>query len=409
MRSPESSALAPAGDLAHISPTELLRFCEAVRFTGTLSFESVQSRGALPMLRGVPEISDGDPSLERALDTFLSLTRGRYTLTQMLPPLEGAAAEGHLGLHGSIGPALTVADLLRYCEAAGLTGTLTLYREERACIARYERGDLVSLTLDEGSDVDLSNIFAWNTGGFAIRARSVFDKTRAEPESTDKFLKTVEVALAEIVEKSEHGARKVRAPETQPLRTPSILRGSTLPFGLEGAAAREHASTSPFAAPSHQRSAPPPGPDTTVKVHFIDRGGYERPSTTKHAAARLGAEVVQLASPPRNDIDARVGVSTHVQSSPKDRASEEKRLPNESREHSAHSPDSTDEPVGKELAERPESSARLRNEESNVSVNTVSLQSRSRAAPSRALTVIFVAVMAAAAVVALYTLGSLVR
>src|SRR5689334_3653934 len=98
----EPPSIAPSGDLATTPPEALLRDCERVHFTGTLAFDAESTHGVLPMLNGVAEIGADDPRIEQALDDFLAARTGRYTLTQMLPPLEGATHNGELGLHGSL-------------------------------------------------------------------------------------------------------------------------------------------------------------------------------------------------------------------------------------------------------------------------------------------------------------------
>jgi hypothetical protein len=298
MSPPDS--IRPTGSLTTHRPDEVLRFCEHVRFTGTLAFQSDRGRGVLPLLNGVPEIAVGDAKLEHALDEFLALERGTYTLVQLLPALEGASPEGDLGLRGALAR-VAPADLLRYCEAAGLTGTLTLQHGERTCVARYRRGELVSLTVDNEADADLGSVFAWTEGIFTIQARSVFDQDRPATVPHDKMLKTLEVALVDILEQSQRRATEARpATPTTPIAAPSIQRTVTLPFGVEESGASPPPAVSPrpaSVAPGGVRRSvppPPPGPESTVKVYFVDRGPPRHPSGTQHAAARLGTEVLPL-------------------------------------------------------------------------------------------------------------------
>src|SRR5436305_1084199 len=88
---PITPYIAPSGSLAVTRPADVLRFCEGVRFTGTLAFQGDRARGVLPMLNGVPEIAPGNQRLERALDDVIEKT-DRAAERAVLPRPTGTRA-----------------------------------------------------------------------------------------------------------------------------------------------------------------------------------------------------------------------------------------------------------------------------------------------------------------------------
>ncbi len=301
--STSEAAIPPRALLADVRPDAVLRFCEMAHFTGTLSFTTATGKGLLPVLNGVPEVSD-DASIEAALDEFLGSTEGTYTLKQILPNLDAATRAGDLAWHGTMSGG-GIPDLMRYCESAGLTGTLRLTHGEETCDARYERGDLVSLEVDREEDQNLERVFAWPDGAFAIQAQPLFE-TEAEPPPPrvvaaaaalpePQLLRTLEVALAEIMDKRSRndGDR----PASSAFRAPSLRSLPGVAFGVE---------RTPGTAPSPMRAPTQPGvrrtvnpepmhgADSTVKVRFVARTPSTEGSATRHSAANLGSEQVLL-------------------------------------------------------------------------------------------------------------------
>lgn len=410
-----------SGSLAVHRPEAVLRFCEGVRFTGTLAFQSDRGRGVLPMLNGVPEIAPGDVHLEQALEQFLALEHGTYTLVQILPALEGASREGDLGLWGSL-ERVRPAELLRYCEGAGLSGTLTLRHGERTCVARYDRGELVSLTVDDDPGADPTDVFAWTQGTFAIRARSVFDHARPSnpPHDNERLLKTLEVALVDILEKSQRGATGAAASGTVS-SAPSIQRTVTLPFGVEGGPGAGVAVSSSVRSGARRSVPPPPSPESTVKVYFVNRGPPRRPSGTQHAAVRLGTEVVQLdiesqkltaVSDPSAVLQQTSGTSTETAEAGASSETTSKK-DEKNRSLSDKTSDKTDVPasVSTTSGQTAVGDAYHREAISTDGGNASAFTGRSRSSDEFhwSLTAIFAAVVCVTAGAALYILISLVR
>lgn len=273
-----------AGAIPDDGVVGLLAEIEAFRTTGVLRFESGEVRGEVRLVLGQisadqPDRDDGqDP-----IDLLLALRGGRFEVFQRLPPLpvsrgNEARKEGSLEVH-------VPADLMNYCERAGLTGLLALEDEDKARRAEilYDKGELTGIRLD-GLD-ELNEVFGWESGAFRIEsmARAVdfdaeleelaqtpeaakdtdeddaFDNAptlRPEPppaDSTGKhFLRVVEVTLSEILKEREE-------------RRPATRTSPPLP---PMAAPRKH----PTLRPPTPENAPPERKerkDQTVRVVYL--------------------------------------------------------------------------------------------------------------------------------------------
>jgi hypothetical protein len=196
---------------------DLLRELEQDRITGVLRFESDGASGEILLYGGeiavdqLPRDDGKDP-----LDVFLALERARYEIHQRLPPLAVAKGDdydktGSLAVH-------VPADLMNYCERGGLTGTLELVKGDRRAEAVYRAGELIAIELDGRDDADLSDVFGWDEGRFHIEvdpdAPARVEQAEAVPapakkrEDTQKFLRVVEMALVDVIARSE----KARSP-----------------------------------------------------------------------------------------------------------------------------------------------------------------------------------------------------
>lgn len=224
-RAPMSSPPPSRGQIPEGGAIDLLRELETNRVTGVLRYESDGKSGEILLFGGEIAVdqkprSDGDDPV----DAFLSAGELRYEIRQELPELpvsrgDGRTKQGSLAVH-------VPADLMNWCEHAGLTGVLELTHEGRRAEAFYERGELLAIELDGSDAADLHEVFGWEQGRFRVRldeeAIARFHRDHAEPpeaeawapappakrEDTRQFLRVVEMALAEVVDTSE----KARSP-----------------------------------------------------------------------------------------------------------------------------------------------------------------------------------------------------
>jgi hypothetical protein len=154
---------------------DLLRELEAERTSGVIRFDVGDGRehevwvigGQLALDQPHVAGHEGDDPVE----LWLAARGGHYRVVPRLPPLPVAQGDddekrGSLGVHAP-------ADLLAYCERAGLTGTLALERPRKAggppeaVLFVYERGELLAVHGFEGSDVN--DAFGWEEGSFRVR------------------------------------------------------------------------------------------------------------------------------------------------------------------------------------------------------------------------------------------------
>jgi hypothetical protein len=154
---------------------DLLRELEVERTSGVIRFDVGDGREHEVWLVGgqlaldQPHAPGHDP--EDPVELLLGARRGTYRVVPKLPPLPVSQGDedekrGSLAVH-------VPADLLAYCERAGLTGTLGLERPREgggrpeAVLFVYERGELLAVHGFEGSDVN--DAFGWERGSFRIR------------------------------------------------------------------------------------------------------------------------------------------------------------------------------------------------------------------------------------------------
>ncbi len=241
-----------SGEITKEGVLSLLSKVEELRTSGIIRFEVGDLVGEVELVAGQlaldqTELSDGSDPVE----VLLGLRKGHYLVFQKLPPLpvshgDERHKEGSLAIH-------VPADLMRYCEAAGLTGKLTFKRDTRSAEAIYDGGELSAIRVDGSEDADLHDIFAWDEGTFAIAAHTIAPKLdvdemtgwieeedpsereptiqfkRRKDDTSEIFLRSVEVALSSIVEEREkrRGASRTSPPmpPSKRARRPSSIPG----------------------------------------------------------------------------------------------------------------------------------------------------------------------------------------
>lgn len=249
------------GDFVERTPIDLLKACEEKRFTGLIEIDGAALHGSVLMRAGEVSSLQLQGAEGDALDAFLSLQQGRYTLRQHMPTLDGSLTtepivRGSLAEHGP-------ADVLRFCESGGLTGQVRMASAGRRLEVFYEAGAMTAITVDGRSDADLDQAFRWRVGDFAITARPAFEAPKRPDESGLHFLSVVEVALGKVIDKAER-VREERDTQQRPI---------------------------PLVTKRRRKTEPPKAPDParTVQIYFLEDVVPDRPSqppppsTTRHA------------------------------------------------------------------------------------------------------------------------------
>jgi hypothetical protein len=147
---------------------DLLGGLEEIGTTGVLAFQSTAGSGSIRLVHG--QVADGaiTDDEERALEVLLSLRDGEFAVYPKLPHLPvsrgtDATRRGSLAVHPP-------ADLMRYCENAGLTGRLLLELRGRLAIGYYEKGELSDVSIDGGTAADFVIALEWTEGTFRVDA-----------------------------------------------------------------------------------------------------------------------------------------------------------------------------------------------------------------------------------------------
>lgn len=254
-----------------ISPEGILPVLSEVeerRTTGVLVFEAGALEGEVALVCGQVASDPGElGEKDDPLEVLLTLRRGRYAVYQRLPSLpvsqgDADARRGSLSVH-------VPADLMNYCEHAGLTGLLRLESAPSRAEVYYDRGEIQSIVYNGRVDADVGEVFGWDDGTFVVEAwpeppilrgpsaipEDPFESQPTIPrlpridETGRFFVKIVEVALSRIVEDRESRRPPVRtSPPRPPLPSP-----------------RKHDSLPPPAV----RPIAKPRRDPTVKIVYV--------------------------------------------------------------------------------------------------------------------------------------------
>jgi hypothetical protein len=230
---------AMSGEIPMEGMLDVLRQIEERRISGRLRFTAKNERnqgetGEVELVAGQLALSqdplpDGTDPVER----LLVLRGGIFVVHQRLPPLAVTQGDeqnkkGSLAVHAP-------SDLMTYCEQAGLTGTLRLINAGSLVDMIYEAGELLGIRVDGQENADLSHVFSWEDGRFEISVgrdvRSLVpggmpeDPSDREPttqfvrpganDTGRHFLKVLEVALTDIVDRRERAQHKGRGQTSQ--------------------------------------------------------------------------------------------------------------------------------------------------------------------------------------------------
>jgi hypothetical protein len=232
--SPRAGRAIRRGEIPDDGVLSILREVESLHVTGVLRFSSDDSTGTIALERG-QIAAEQEEHPHDPVERFLALRTGRYEVLQVLPTLHATSgdAERRSGVIGDH----AVADLMAYCERAGLTGVLRLERQGVRAEAIYDRGELTGLVVDGSPEDAVEDVFAWNEGLFFIEAhiatpempeadapptRDVNDTIPAPPPSmrTDstqtRLLRVVEMSLADVLRKREERRPSVRPTSLAP-------------------------------------------------------------------------------------------------------------------------------------------------------------------------------------------------
>ncbi|MFT5353087.1 MAG: hypothetical protein ACI9KE_000284 [Polyangiales bacterium] len=207
------------GEIPEQGVVTLLTQLEATRVSGVLKFKS-DAEGQVQLVQGqLAADQDEREDDYDVVELLLEAKSGTYEVFQELPSLPVSRGdklfrEGSLEVH-------VPADLMNYCERAGLTGLLKFDSEGRSAEVAYDAGEMSAIRL-EGAE-ELHQVFGWEHGSFRVEAQvSAPDLDdagedgvpeakpkvpSAPPEGRDNtsqhFLKVMEFTLSDIIRERE--------------------------------------------------------------------------------------------------------------------------------------------------------------------------------------------------------------
>jgi hypothetical protein len=171
-----------SGDIPSDGVLEVLREIEARRITGKIRFVIGAESGEVELVGGqIAMDQDPLPDGSDPVEALLQARSGIYAVHAVLPALPVSQGDEH-ERRGSLAVHVP-ADLMTYCEQAGLTGVLEMRNEGRVVEVVYESGEMLGIRLDGREEADLGEVFAWDQGAFRITSRTSDDVRSRLPDA----------------------------------------------------------------------------------------------------------------------------------------------------------------------------------------------------------------------------------
>jgi hypothetical protein len=170
-----------SGEIPQGGVLDILREIEGRRITGKIRFVVGAETGEVELVAGqIAMDQDPLPNGADPVEALLAARGGIYAVHAVLPQLPVSQGNDH-ERRGSLAVHVP-ADLMTYCEHAGLTGVLEMRNEGRVVEVLYEAGEMLGIRLDGREEANLDQVFAWDQGAFRILARTQDDvRSRLPP------------------------------------------------------------------------------------------------------------------------------------------------------------------------------------------------------------------------------------
>ena len=170
-----------SGEIPHDGVIDVLREIEKKRITGRIRYLIGDKAGEVELSAGqIAMDQDSLESGEDPVEVLLAAREGTYAVHALLPALAVSQGDdqerrGSLAVH-------VPADLMTYCELAGLTGSLELRNDGKLVEVVYEFGELLAIRIDGREQADLAEVFAWDEGSFRVALRTYAEVRSRLPE-----------------------------------------------------------------------------------------------------------------------------------------------------------------------------------------------------------------------------------
>ena len=170
-----------SGEIPHDGVIDVLREIEQKRITGKIRYLIGDESGEVELSAGQIALDqDPLPSGADPVEAVLAARSGMFAVHALLPPLAVSQGDEH-ERRGSLAVHVP-ADLMTYCEQAGLTGSLEMRNAGKIVEVVYEFGELLAIRIDGREQTDLAEVFAWDEGSFRIELRTPSDARSRLPE-----------------------------------------------------------------------------------------------------------------------------------------------------------------------------------------------------------------------------------
>jgi len=171
-----------SGEIPHDGVIDVLREIEQKRITGKIRYLIGDESGEVELSGGqIAMDQDPLPSGADPVEVLLAARSGMFAVHALLPVLAISQGDEH-ERRGSLAVHVP-ADLMTYCEQAGLTGSLEMRNDGRLVEVVYEFGELLAIRIDGREQTDLADVFAWDEGSFLIALRTPSDVRSRLPEA----------------------------------------------------------------------------------------------------------------------------------------------------------------------------------------------------------------------------------
>ena len=292
------------GEIPNEGVIGLLTKLEATRVSGVLRFKG-EAEGQVLLVQGQlaadqEERTDGKDVVELLLEA----KGGNYEVFQELPSLpvsrgDRVFREGSLEVH-------VPADLMNYCERAGLTGILRFESEGRSADVAYDCGEMSAIRLDGAEE--LHQVFGWEYGTFRVEAKAVapplddieVDTRPKAPSSvppardnTGKHvLKVMEFTLSDIIREREE--RRPATRTSPPLPPPPKTNANPSLPPPQKRKEREDQTVKVFFR-NKEALSPAPIPEPSVSKTAISPENKPSAETTAKADEKSGPTMMWVA------------------------------------------------------------------------------------------------------------------
>lgn len=164
-----ASTNAIQGSLTDTSLEHLLEVCQKRLLTGRIELRTPHGPGEIELRAGmINHARLAGHADEVALQRMRELDDGAYVVVQRLPDLGSSALAGAAELRGTL-EAMSLVEVMRYCEQHALTVTITIVNEFDRAELSYQAGEILRVTFNGVADEErITDIMRFDNARFRV-------------------------------------------------------------------------------------------------------------------------------------------------------------------------------------------------------------------------------------------------